>query len=288
MTPTCVPAGGRRRTVLIVDDDSGTREIFAAALKKCGFDVLTASSGTDAIASATSAHIDIAVIDLRLPDMPGTDVLRAIRAQNRELPTIVISGYLTTAITVEAMKLGAINAFDKPVAVDELCAAVDAAIIVDRLQDRDRSASAAGARAPLTSKEPHSASERWAALVFKVCESDGDLKTLQEWARFTGLSYTSLREACRVLRIRPHDARDFARMLRVVVRGRLHASPPEALLDVREERTLRLLLARAGLDYSPDRVCLSIDAFLDRQRFVAGSHPGLRAVRALIAESGLR
>jgi hypothetical protein len=111
--------------------------------------------------------------------------------------------------------------------------------------------------------------------VLKGCESEGDLKTLEDWAAFVGLSYTSLREICHVVNVRPHDARDLMRLLRVVIRSRdMHCSP-EVLLDVSDSRTLRTLFAQGGIERSSRSETVSVDQFLKSQRFIALDHPGL-------------
>src|SRR6266545_2113274 len=114
----------RRATVLIVDDDRGTREIFAGGLRMAGLEVEIASTAAEAIARAPTSRWDAAVIDLRLPDMSGTDLVRTFQATGVVVPFIVMSGFMTTQATVEAMRLGASEVLDKPVDVNNLCAAV--------------------------------------------------------------------------------------------------------------------------------------------------------------------
>jgi len=103
-----------------VDDDLGTREIFALALKAAGIQVRTAGCGADAIRIAREARFDLLLIDLELRDMRGTDVVRMLQTETAAVPFVLISGFLTTDVTVEAMKLGALNVLDKPVSVDVL------------------------------------------------------------------------------------------------------------------------------------------------------------------------
>jgi hypothetical protein len=132
---------------------------------------------------------------------------------------------------------------------------------------------------------PASAAERWAMFVFRACASSGDLKTLHAWAACVGVSYTSLRESCRLLAIRPHDARDLTRMLRALMRSYVDECPASALLDVSDSRTLRALLQRAGADSSGRLADLTIDQFLMRQRFVAADNAGMRALRRVLASA---
>src|SRR6266849_9287903 len=106
---------GHPRIVLIVDDDQGTREMFDFAVSRIGLATRVAGSGAEAIAIARSTRADLLLIDLRLPDMLGTHVVRELRNDVAALRFILVSAFLTTALTVEAMKLGAADVIDKPV-----------------------------------------------------------------------------------------------------------------------------------------------------------------------------
>jgi FixJ family two-component response regulator len=256
--------------VLIVDNDLVTREIFATALRVAGFNVVSAGTGVEALSQARTSHFDAAVIDRDLPDMSGTDIVRALQATGLALPFIVMGNLMTTQITVDAMRLGACEVLDKPVAVATLCAVVARAV-------------EGGETAAPPVFHPHSVAERWARLVVKACNADGDPKTLHEWAHVAGLSYTSLRELCRILGIRAHDARDLARMLRAVKKARLLHCQPQVFLDVSDKRTVSLLFARSGLDPATPERDLSVDDFLDRQRFVDAGQPALQILRLLLS-----
>jgi hypothetical protein len=140
------------------------------------------------------------------------------------------------------------------------------------------------ARQPRT--PPASAAERWAMYVFRACAATGDLKTLEAWAECVGVSYTSLRESCSLLDIRPHDARDLTRMLRAVMRSTLDDCPPSALLDISDRRTLKSLLERSGVAARTRPSEISVDQFLSAQRFVPTANAGLRALRKMLASAG--
>src|SRR5690348_8710366 len=98
----------RRRldaSVLVVDDDPGTRETFDWALRSCGVRVRTSASGADAIELAQTHTFDLLLLDLELRDMRGTDVIRVVRTPTVCVPFVLISAFLTTEVTVEAMRL---------------------------------------------------------------------------------------------------------------------------------------------------------------------------------------
>jgi ActR/RegA family two-component response regulator len=247
--------------------------VCAHELRRVGFEVDSASTAGDAIAVAPTSGWDAAVVDQSLPDMAGTDLVRALRARGLTVPFIIVSATLTTRTTVAAMRLGASEVFDKPVVLDDLRAALLRAI-EQKVMARPGRPRANGS---------HSTVERWASSVVKACHADDDPRTLQDWARVAGMSYTSLRELCRILGIRAHDARDLARMLRAVRCARLERCLPEAFLDVGDTRTVHVLYARAGLTAMDRADSLSIEEFLARQRFVDIRHPAVQALRAKLS-----
>ena len=240
--------------VLVIDDDRGLCQMIEAALNSIDCAACTTGFGADAVRLATGHDFDLMLIDLRLPDMLGTQVVRALRDAAVEVPFVMMSGYLTVEATVGAMKLGAIDVIEKPVAVDTLLTLVSSVVNLDASR---LPVDAPGAPRPPADNiasyaklgRPRSAAERWAMLVCKACESDGDPKTLEDWADCAGVSYSSLRESCRLLDIRPHAARDLVRVLRAVIRSHHHDCPPSVLLDVSDIRTLDNLLTRAGIRY---------------------------------------
>lgn len=263
----------RLPNVLIVDDDQGTRDLFSIGLRLAGFQPIAASTAAEAIDHVHHHLFDAAIVDLRLPDMTGTELLAALQDEGVSVPVVLASAFLTTRVTVEAMRLGAAEVLDKPVDLEELCT------VVRRLIDGSTHERASMASDGLRS----TAAERWAQLIVCVCRADRDPKTLQAWAHLAGLSYTSLRELCRMLGIRAHDARDLARMLRALILARHRRCTPAMFLDVRDQRTLRLLFVRAGLESAPDAFEWSLDEFLRRQTFVDAGHPALLALRASLS-----
>src|SRR5690349_19420143 len=76
-------ADDRGRRILIIDDDEGTRQTFAIALRLIGFNVVTAESGVQAIDAVAQSHFDLMLVDLRLRDMSGIDMVRSLREVER-------------------------------------------------------------------------------------------------------------------------------------------------------------------------------------------------------------
>lgn len=116
------------RTILIVEDDAAIRNLVATTLAVHGYRHREASSGTRALLELTSAtDIDLAILDLGLPDMDGVDIIRAVRGWSR-MPIIVLSARVEDADKVEALDAGADDYLVKPFSVDELLARLRVAL----------------------------------------------------------------------------------------------------------------------------------------------------------------
>jgi hypothetical protein len=134
-------------------------------------------------------------------------------------------------------------------------------------------------RPPAAMRAPRSAAERWLLYVLKACEADTDLKTLESWAQHAAVSYTTLCANCRIMGIRPLDARNFTRVLRALRRASSQICPPQVFLDVSDVRTVRALSAQAGIDLESEADSSSIADFFARQQFVDGNNQGLQLIR---------
>ena len=113
--------------VLIVDDEKALRDGLAEAIRDLGYEPITASSGREALAVATKAKPDAALLDLRMPDMDGLQVLIRLRndADGAKLPVAIITAYATAANTIEAMRLGAFDHLTKPVGREDLASLLE-------------------------------------------------------------------------------------------------------------------------------------------------------------------
>jgi len=284
------------RAVLIIDNDLSSCEIAEWTLTHAGYRVRTAASGSEGIAAAKTSPFDFALIDLRLPDMDGTEVVRVIRAETGRVRFAIFSGYLTIQTTVEAMKLGAVDVIEKPLTTEVLLALVEAALsdvhVVPSSTQSSRAARAMTAPAgPLLLMRPRSAAERWALHVIKGCESNGDLKTLEDWATYVGVSYSTLCESCRLVGIQPHDARDLMRVLRAVMKAPHDGCHPSMLLDVSDRRTMKSLLNRAALVDEVRAGSVSVEQFIRTQKFVTRDHEALGVLQTFLgcfAAQGIR
>jgi FixJ family two-component response regulator len=259
----------RHGAVLIVADDHADHQALQTALQGAGYQVSVARASEDVHLATLHAEFDLMIVDIG--GHGSLDLLR--RVQVPRVPVIVTGASLTTRLTVEAMKLGAIDVIDNRATVEELVDSVRGRMTSPHAPARMQSGAVA---------------ERWASYVIKATEAEEDLKTLGCWARLVGVSYTGLRECCRLLDIRPYDARDLARTLRALIQaedGRFH---PQLLLDVSDARTLKGLIERAGRGFVPWKHPAAIDHFLLHQRFVQLVNPGFAALRKRLADRFLK
>jgi hypothetical protein len=134
--------------------------------------------------------------------------------------------------------------------------------------------------------KPSSIAEKWASYVLVGCKSPKDLKTIAIWAREAATSYSSLCETCRLIDVQPRHARDFCRILRIIVKSSMEPSFSTQwihLLDVSDRRTLNSILGRAGFQQPTNgRLQLSIKSFLLRQQFIEQNNAGIKIVSDLL------
>ena len=124
MTAETDEALGEDRSLLIVDDDKPFLTRLARAMESRGFEVETAESVEEAQAKVKAAAPAYAVVDMRLGDGNGLDVVSAIREKRADSRTVILTGYGNIATAVTAVKLGAIDYLAKPADADEVYAAL--------------------------------------------------------------------------------------------------------------------------------------------------------------------
>ena len=111
-------------TIFVVDDDEVFRRRLAIALRERGFEALDFGRPRDAIARAAVEPPEFAIVDLRMPDLSGLDVVRALLQVEPATRVVVLTGYGSIATALEAVKLGAVHYLTKPATVDELVKAL--------------------------------------------------------------------------------------------------------------------------------------------------------------------
>src|ERR1700678_1448751 len=108
-------------TVLVVDDEKDLRSLLEYNLQQAGFSVTTAEDGKSALERMREAAPDLVLLDVLLPDMPGTEVLKAIRRNHpRSLPVLMLTAKGEEIDRVLGFELGADDYLVKPFSVREL------------------------------------------------------------------------------------------------------------------------------------------------------------------------
>ncbi|MDP9035366.1 MAG: sigma-54 dependent transcriptional regulator [Myxococcota bacterium] len=133
VTPDAVPAAAPPGapgppTVLVVDDERNIRRTLQLVLEGEGYRVLGAETAAQglAILASPDTPVDLAIVDVKLPGMSGLDALAKIRGDEatKDLPIIIISGHATVEDAVQAIKLGASDFFEKPLARERVLVSV--------------------------------------------------------------------------------------------------------------------------------------------------------------------
>jgi len=114
-------------TILLVDDDAALLSTLSLNLRARGHEVITADTGEGALEAARSGDPDVVILDLGLPDLAGTEVLRQLRVWSA-VPVIVLSARHGSDDKVQALDLGADDYVTKPFGIDELVARLRAAV----------------------------------------------------------------------------------------------------------------------------------------------------------------
>jgi two-component system, response regulator RegA len=112
------------RSLLIVEDDKSFLQRLARAMESRGFTVTTAESVADGLQQVERVNPAFAVVDMRLGDGTGLDVISALKRRRPDARGIVLTGYGNIATAVTAVKLGAVDYLSKPADADDVVAAL--------------------------------------------------------------------------------------------------------------------------------------------------------------------
>ena len=116
--------GQTERTLLIVEDDKSFLQRLARAMEARGFEVRTAESVSEGLQEVEKSAPAFAVVDMRLGDGNGLDVIVALKQRRPDARAIILTGYGNIATAVNAVKIGAVDYLSKPADADDILAAL--------------------------------------------------------------------------------------------------------------------------------------------------------------------
>jgi two-component system response regulator PhoP len=114
--------------ILIVEDEAAIREGLVKSLKDAGFTVDAATDGEEGLFSALELPLDVAIVDLGLPKLPGLELIRRVRAQGKSFPILILTARDRWEEKVEGLQSGADDYVAKPFHFEEVLARVQALI----------------------------------------------------------------------------------------------------------------------------------------------------------------
>ena len=112
-------------SILIVEDDANIRETLSTLLQQKGYSTETAKNGKEAIQKSQAKFFNLALLDIKLPDLEGTELLTVMHESTPKMMKIMITGYPSLENAVEALNLGADAYIIKPVKAEKLLAVVE-------------------------------------------------------------------------------------------------------------------------------------------------------------------
>jgi two-component system nitrogen regulation response regulator NtrX len=132
------PGDSYRASVLVVDDEAAIRDSLHMILEYEGYRVEEAASGSQALSKVAERAPDALLLDIKMPEMDGLELLRALRERGYEMPVLMISGHADVATAVEATRRGAFDFFEKPLQRERVLLSLRNAVEAYRLQSENR------------------------------------------------------------------------------------------------------------------------------------------------------
>jgi two-component system response regulator AtoC len=124
------------KSILIIDDDPLIRKTLSSHLSRQNFEVYLAEEGEEGLAQYAESVPDLVILDIRLPDIDGLEVLRSIKERNKNACVVIMTAYDDMKTTVEAIKSGAYEYLVKPLDFVELDLTVEKAFQMQSLEDK--------------------------------------------------------------------------------------------------------------------------------------------------------
>jgi DNA-binding response OmpR family regulator len=118
---------GERLRLLLVDDEEGYVKVLAKRMTRRNMEVMTALSGSEGIQRLRKQDFDVAILDLKMEDMDGIEVLRVFKKMVPDMPVIMLTGHGTEKAAREGLEMGAFDYLMKPCDLEELVEKIRAA-----------------------------------------------------------------------------------------------------------------------------------------------------------------
>ena len=118
---------GERIRLLLVDDEEGYVKVLAKRMTRRNMEVMTALSGSEGIQRLRKEDFDVAILDLKMEDMDGIEVLRVFKKMVPDMPVIMLTGHGTEKAAREGLEMGAFDYLMKPCDLEELVEKIHAA-----------------------------------------------------------------------------------------------------------------------------------------------------------------
>lgn len=128
----------RKGRVLIVDDDESSATSLALILRKKGFEIDLAETGQKALEKANESFVNVALLNIRLPDTEGTELLPMLKEAQPEMDAIMVTGHASVENAVQAINKGASGYITKPLNIDELVIRLNELIENQHLKEEKR------------------------------------------------------------------------------------------------------------------------------------------------------
>jgi DNA-binding NtrC family response regulator len=130
---------GPAATLLVADDDLVARDLLAEVLSAEGYQVHCAAGGAECLRIAEAVPVDLALVDLRMPEVDGLQVLARLSAVRPGVPVIILTAFATIETAIEAIRAGAYDYLSKPFRMDEITLVVRRTLEAQRLaRDNER------------------------------------------------------------------------------------------------------------------------------------------------------
>ena len=124
----------QKETVLVIDDEPSVADALRVILSDLGYQVVVGTSGRKALEELSKRRLDLAIIDVHLPDMSGLDVVRHLRRSHPNVTVIIITARYTPELAAESLSLGAGGVLAKPFSPSDLLTMIETASVRARQQ----------------------------------------------------------------------------------------------------------------------------------------------------------